>query len=323
MKWNKFTLTTTTQAVDLVSGLLAELGIEEVEIEDNVQISEEDKRKMFIDILPELPEDDKTARVIFYMPDDISEIERKDTLQKIKDGVEELRMFVDAGSGSIEESVTEDKDWVNNWKQYFKPFMVDDIIIKPTWEDIDNRDFKAVVEIDPGTSFGTGRHETTMLCIKQLRRYIKNGMSVLDVGCGSGILSVISRLLGADRIIGIDVDENAVASSIENAKVNKINDINFFAGNIINDKEVQDKTGYECYDIVVANILADVIIPLSSEISAHMRDGALFISSGIINTKEEDVVRAISGNRYLDIKEITEMNDWVCITAVKSGKGKV
>ena len=314
MIWNKFRLTTTTEAVDLVSGLLAELGIDGIEVEDNVQLSEEDKKKMFIDILPELPEDDGTAYVIFYMSQDMDKAE---TIEKLKAGLEEMKDFVNVGSMFIEESVTEDKDWINNWKQYFKPFAVDDILIKPTWEKADTKDYGMVLDIDPGTSFGTGKHETTQLCIRQLRKYVKDGMKVLDVGCGSGILSIISKMSGADSVTGIDVDENAVTASVENAYVNGIDDITFYPGNIIDDKEIQDKTGYACYDIVVANILADIIIPLSAEIPVHMKEGALFITSGIINTKEKDVVDAIEENSALEVKEITRQGDWVSVTAVR------
>ena len=314
MIWNKFRLTTTTEAVDLVSGLLAELGIDGIEVEDNVQLSEEDKKKMFIDILPELPEDDGTAYVIFYMSQDMDKAE---TIEKLKAGLEEMKDFVNVGSMFIEESVTEDKDWINNWKQYFKPFAVDDILIKPTWEKADTKDYGMVLDIDPGTSFGTGKHETTQLCIRQLRKYVKDGMKVLDVGCGSGILSIISKMSGADSVTGIDVDENAVTASVENASVNGIDDITFYPGNIIDDKEIQDKTGYACYDIVVANILADIIIPLSAEVPVHMKQGALFITSGIINTKEKDVVDAIEKNSALEVKEITRQGDWVSVTAVR------
>ncbi len=316
VRWNKFRLTTTTEAVDIVSGLLVELGIDGIEVEDNIQITEEEKKEMYIDILPELPEDDGHAYVIFYM----DENEDKDKiLSELNDRLNAVKEFVNAGPCTIEESVTEDKDWVNNWKKYFKPFNVDDILIKPTWEDApeDKEEYKMILDIDPGTSFGTGKHETTQLCIRQLRKYIKNGDRVLDVGCGSGILSIIGKKLGAGGVTGIDIDKIAVEASIENSKVNNVEDIRFFDGNIIENKEIQDKTGYECYDIVVANILADIIIPLTAVISAQMKKGALYITSGIINTKEQDVVAAINANPELELKEITRQGDWVSITAKK------
>ena len=313
MKWNKFRLTTTTEAVDFVSGLLAEQGIDGIEIEDNIQLSEEDKKKMYIDILPNLPEDDGHAYITFYMDDNM---DKDKVIEELKQGLEELKEFVNVGSMVLEESVTEDKDWINNWKQYFKPFDIDDILIKPTWEQADDGKYSMVIDIDPGTSFGTGRHETTQLCIRQLRKYVQEGSTLLDVGCGSGILSIIGKKLGAAKVTGIDIDENAVNASIENALVNHI-EADFYAGDIISDKEIQDKTGYECYDIVVANILADIIIPLSAVIAPHMKTGGLFITSGIIDNKEKDVVNAIEQADRLQIKEITRQGDWVSVTAVK------
>lgn len=313
MKWNKFRLTTTTEAVDFVSGLLAEQGIDGIEIEDNIQLSEEDKKKMYIDILPNLPEDDGHAYITFYMDDNM---DKDKVIEELKQGLEELKEFVNVGSMIIEESVTEDKDWINNWKQYFKPFDIDDILIKPTWEQADDGKYSMVIDIDPGTSFGTGRHETTQLCIRQLRKYVQESSTLLDVGCGSGILSIIGKKLGAAKVIGIDIDENAVNASIENALVNHI-EADFYAGDIISDKEIQDKMGYECYDIVVANILADIIIPLLAVIAPHMKTGGLFITSGIIDNKEKDVVNAIEQADRLQVKEITRQGDWVSVTAVK------
>lgn len=316
MKWNKFRLTTTTEAVDLVSGLLAEQGIEGIEIEDNVQLSEEDKKKMFIDILPELPEDDGHAYVIFYMDENM---DKDRIITAVREGMEELKDFVNVGPMLIEESVTEDKDWINNWKQYFKPFTIDDILIKPTWEQAEGSGYSMVVDIDPGTSFGTGKHETTQLCIRQLRKYMRGNETLLDVGCGSGILSIIGKKLGAGSVTGIDVDENAIKASMENAAINQVQEgMRFYPGNIICEKEIQDKTGYECYDIVVANILADIIIPLSAVIAPHMKRGGLYITSGIINTKEEDVVKTIEDNKDLEVKEITRQGDWVSVTAIKN-----
>lgn len=318
MQWKKFILETKADAVDLVSGALIEAGIDSFEIEDKRQITEAEKEAMYIDILPDL-HDDGIARIIFYMDMDIDAEKEKTLLDKISEELKELRTFAEVGTCKITESTTEDKDWINKWKEFFKPFAIDDILVKPTWEKVENTDeYKMVVEIDPGTAFGTGLHETTQLCIRQLRKYINNDTNLLDVGCGSGILSIIGRKLGAGNAFGIDIDEAAVEASAENAKVNGINDnIDFIQGNIIDDKEVQDKTGYECYDIVVANILADIIIPLSKVIAPHMKLGGLFITSGIIFNKETDVVRAIEENDMLEVKEITRQKDWVNVTAVR------
>lgn len=221
MKWKKLTIETTTQAVDFISGLLAELGIEGIEVEDNVPLSEEDKEKMFIDILPELPEDDGTARVNCYLELDQ---DLEDTAARIQAGLEEFRTFVDVGTGHISFGETEDKDWMNNWKEFFKPFRVDDsIVIKPTWEKLENScPDDLIVEIDPGTAFGTGAHETTKLCIGNLKKYLKEGDALLDVGCGSGILSIIGMKLGAGCAVGTDIDANAVETAKENAQINHL-----------------------------------------------------------------------------------------------------
>ena len=191
MKWLKYTIHTTTEAVDLVSDMLGELGIEGIEIEDNVPLTESDTKGMFIDILPELPPDEGNAKVSFYLDDDTAEEEIEALLEQVRDGLEETALFVNIGAGTIETGETEDKDWINNWKEFFKPFTVDDILIKPTWEQIpeEHKD-KLMIEIDPGTAFGTGSHETTQLCIRQLQKYVAPGVKVLDIGTGSGILGI-------------------------------------------------------------------------------------------------------------------------------------
>lgn len=314
MKWRKFTIQTRCEAVDLVSSMLDDLGIEGIEIEDNVPLTEQETKGMFIDILPELPPDDGTARVSYYLEMDA---DAEGILAQVREGLEELRMFVDVGSGEISRSETEDLDWMNNWKQFFKPFTIDHILIKPTWEEIpeEHKD-KLLVEIDPGTAFGTGSHETTQLCIRQLQKYLKPGDRVLDVGTGSGILGITAIKLGAGSAFGTDLDENAVEAAKENVAVNHIPAEQFpiITGNIIDDEAVQKEAGLECYDIVVANILAPVIILLSGEAARHMKKGAVMITSGIINTKEAEVKKAFEENPDFEILEITRQNDWVSVT---------
>lgn len=332
MKWIKMELKTTTEAVDLVSAMLDELGVEGIEISDFVPLSDEDKQRMFIDILPELPPDDGSAVVSFYLDTD-SDIE--EWKEKISAGLSELSRFTEVGSGELSVSETEDKDWMNNWKEFFKPFRVDDtIIIKPTWEELTEKsDGDLVVEIDPGTAFGTGAHETTKLCIGNLKKYLKKGDSVLDVGCGSGILSIISMLLGSGYAAAVDIDPIAVGVTAENAQVNglpagvceknesglpvftkKTGKIEVTDGNVIGNKALREAVGLGMYDIVVANILADVIIPLSGVVREFMKPGALFISSGIINMKQEAVENALKQNGF-EIVEIVNLGDWVSIVA--------
>lgn len=316
MEWKKYVLKTTTFATDLVCGVLMENGISSFEIEDKRQISEADKEAMFIDIIPELC-DDGIANIIFYLDMDITKDEENRVLDSILSGVKELSDFVDVGNVTIEKSTTKDVDWINKWKEFFKPFTVDDILIRPTWEKVENEaDYKMVIKIDPGTAFGTGLHETTQLCIRQLRKYITGETALLDVGCGSGILSIIGRKLGAKSAFGTDIDEAAIIASVENAKENEVNsDIEFIVGNIIDDKSTKESAGYEKYDIVVANILADVIIPLSKIIKDHIKIGGLFITSGIIEMKEAEVVAAIEENPAFKIVEITRQKEWVSVTA--------
>ncbi|MBQ3665860.1 MAG: 50S ribosomal protein L11 methyltransferase [Lachnospiraceae bacterium] len=317
MEWKKFTLSTTTGAVDLISGVLMENGIDTFEIEDHRQISKEDQKAMYIDILPEM-EDNGQANIIFYMDMGISNEEQEKVLTGIKAGIDELKDFADVGNVVISEGSTNEIDWINKWKEFFKPFAVDDILIRPTWESVENEsDYQMVIKIDPGTAFGTGLHETTQLCIRQLRKYLKEGDSLLDVGCGSGILSIIGKKLGAGTVFGIDIDERAVSASVENAKENDVNPIRFLEGNMIDDQAIRDEAGYECYDIVVANILADIIIPLSEVIAPHLKVGGLFVTSGIINNKEADVVAAMEKNPALEVVEITRQKDWVNVTARK------
>ena len=315
MKWKKFTLITTTAAEDLISSMFDEIGIEGIEIEDNIPLTDKETKGMFIDILPELPPDEGKARISFYLEEDA---DVASILRQVEEGLDELAMFVDLGERRIEASETEDKDWINNWKQYFKPFTVDNILIKPTWEEIpeEHKD-KLLIQIDPGTAFGTGMHETTQLCIRQLQHYITPKSRVLDVGTGSGILGIAALLLGAKEVKGTDLDENAILAVHENMASNQIAPECFqvIQGNIIEDKNVQEWAGTGNYDIVTANILAPVIILLQEEIPVHLKKGGIFITSGIINTKEEDVRRAIASNKELELVDIARQGEWVSIIA--------
>ncbi|HAP21059.1 MAG TPA: 50S ribosomal protein L11 methyltransferase [Lachnospiraceae bacterium] len=315
MKWNKYRLATTTEAVDLISYTLAEMGIEGIEIEDKVPLSEEDKKRMFIDLLPDLEEDDGKAYVSFYIE---PEKDHDSTLEEVLAAVRELADFVDIGDATIEKSQTEDIDWMNNWKKYWKPFKVDEhIIIKPTWETVEEvPEDTLVVELDPGTAFGTGTHHTTRLCITQLKKYMQPGQEVLDVGCGSGILSIIALLLGAKEASATDVDIHAVEAAVENARVNGIeNDFyTVLTGDVISDADFRHKVGEHKFDMVLANIFAEIIIPLSGVVKEMMKPGALFITSGIIDEREEDVRKALTENGF-EIMEVTHSGGWVSFTA--------
>ena len=281
---------------------------------------------MFIDFLPELPPDDGVSHVSFYLEDNGEDY--TELLKQVKIALEDLRKIVDVGSGVITSDQTEDLDWINNWKKFFSSFYIEDILIKPTWEELKEEDKdKFLIEIDPGVSFGTGKHETTQLCIRQLLKYIRGNAEytpenktpkVLDVGCGSGILSIVALKLGASEVVGTDLDPDCMTSTHENFEVNNLDSRlgTFYVGNLIDDVELQEKVGTEEYDIVVANILADVIIPMAPVIPARLKKGGYFITSGIIDFKEDQVKEAIE-KAGLTVVEINHQGEWVNITAQK------
>lgn len=317
MKWNQFRLKTTTEAEDIVSSMLADLGIEGVQIEDKIPLTQQDKEQMFVDILPDIPEDDGVAYLTFYLDPNL---DAGTILAQVREEMEQMRAYVDVGDATIEESETEDVDWVNNWKQYFHQFYIDDILVIPSWEDVKAEDSdKLVIHIDPGTAFGTGMHETTQLCIRALRKYVKNGDLVLDVGCGSGILGMLALKFGAGHSIGTDLDPCALDATHENMEVNGIakDQYEVMIGNIIDDKDVQDAVGYEKYDIVLANILADVLEPLTPVIVHQMKPGAVYITSGIIEDKETVVTEAVKA-AGLEVLEVNHQGEWVSVVARKN-----
>ena len=317
MKWNKFRLKTTTESEDIVSSMLMDLGIQGLEIEDKIPLTQSDKEQMFVDILPEIEADDGVAYISFYLEEDE---DKEEVLANVKKELEEMRAYTNVGACTIEESQTEDVDWVNNWKQYFHQFYVDDVLIIPSWEEVKPEDEeKMIIHIDPGTAFGTGMHETTQLCIRQIRKYVTPDTTILDVGCGSGILGMLALKFGAKYSVGTDLDPCAIDATYENMEVNGITKDQYevMIGNIIDDKEVQDKVGYEKYDIVVANILADVLVPLTPVILHQLKTGGIYITSGIIDAKEETVVEAVK-EAGLEVLEVTYQGEWVSVTARKN-----
>ena len=317
MKWNKFRIKTTTEAEDIVCSSLMDLGVQGVEVEDKIPLTQREKEQMFVDILPEIDVDDGVAYISFYLEEDE---DKEKMLQAVREELNEIGTYVNVGSMEIEESQTEDVDWVNNWKQYFHQFTIDDVLIIPSWEDVQPEDEdKMIIHIDPGTAFGTGMHETTQLCIRQIKKYVTEDTEILDVGCGSGILGMLALKFGAKHSTGTDLDPCAIDATHENMDVNGISRDQYrvMIGNIIDDKEVQDQVGYDRYDIVAANILADVLVPLTPVILNHLKTGGIYITSGIIEEKEETVVEAVKA-AGLEVLEVNHQGEWVSVTARKN-----
>lgn len=328
MKWMKFRIKTITDAEDIIISTLYDIGLEGAQIEDKVPLTAAEKEQMFVDILPDGPEDDGIAYLSFFVEekeDGSLEVNgekttAKEVLAKVKAELEDLRFFMEIGEGSVSVEETEDIDWINNWKQYFHQFTIDDLLVIPSWEEAAKEDrHKMILHIDPGTAFGTGMHDTTQLCIRQLRKYITSETVLLDVGTGSGILAILALMSGAKKAIGTDLDPCAIEAVRENKEVNGIHpeDFELLIGNIITEKEIQDQIGYECYDIVVANILADVLVPLTPVVVHHLKKGGIYITSGIIDDKESVVVEAVKAEG-LEVLEVTYQGEWVSVTARKN-----
>ena len=347
MKWKRLTIKTVTEAEDIIISDLYDIGLEGAMIEDHVPLTAWEKEQMFVDILPDGPADDGIAYLSFFVevPDEEDGKDDKDESLKaglsdavdnsyflvssgkpvdigalvsaVEERLEAIRQYMDIGEGSIVISETEDKDWMNNWKEFFHQFYIDDLLITPSWEEVKPEDKdKKVLHIDPGTAFGTGMHETTQLCIRQLKKYITPDTLLLDVGTGSGILAIVSLMYGIKGAVGTDLDPCAVEAVRENMEMNGVAGDSFemMIGNIITDQEIQDRVGYEKYDIVVANILAEVLLPLTPVVKQHLKKGGLYITSGIIAEKEQMVVDAVQA-AGMKVVEVTRQNEWVSVTA--------
>ena len=320
MKWIRFTIQTTTEAEDIIISDLYDIGLEGAQIEDKIPLTPLEKEQMFVDILPETEEDDGVAYLSFFVeaPEEENEKqalidERKSAIAQTLDGVRE---YMEIGSGEITVSETEDLDWINNWKQYFHQFTIDDdILVIPSWEDVEPQDKnKMILHIDPGTAFGTGMHETTQLCIRQLKKYVNAETRLLDVGTGSGILSILSLMFGAKEALGTDLDPCAIEAVADNLRTNGIDEKKFtlLIGNIINDLEIQKQVG-DGYDIAAANILAEVLVPLIPVLPAHLKKGGILITSGIIEGKENLVADTMKANGF-EVLDISKQGEWRSVT---------
>lgn len=319
MKWMKFKIKTVVEAEDIIISELYDRGLEGAQIEDKVPLSPLEKEQMFVDILPESEADDGVAYLSFFVEENETAADKETVLARIEEALEEVRQFMDIGDGTVTLSETEDIDWINNWKHYFHQFYIDDLLVIPSWEEVKEEDRdKKILHIDPGTAFGTGMHETTRLCIGQIKKYVTSDTELLDVGTGSGILSIIALMYGAKHAIGTDLDPCAVEAVAQNKEVNGIQpgDFELLIGNIITDKDVQDTVGYGCYDIVVANILVDVLVPLTPVIVPCLKQGGIYITSGIIEGKEKIVADAMEA-AGLTVLEVNALGEWRSLTARK------
>ncbi len=318
MRWNKYTINTRSDVEELICAMLGELGITSVEIDNFIPVPDADQQGgIFEELQPDLPEDDGSSRVSFYLEE--TEEDAAEILKQVEKALDDMRSYAEIGAGTITSEVSDEADWRDNWKAYFSSFSIGDIFIKPTWEDMpEDKEDMTLVEIDPGVSFGTGKHESTQLVIRQLQKYLKAGDEVLDVGCGSGILSIVAAKLGAQHIVGTDIDADCITSSYENFDVNHLERslADFYVGNLIDDSTLQENVGYEKYDVVVANILADIIIPMAPALAKTMKPGAIVITSGIIDFKEQEVADALKA-AGLTIVESNAQGEWRNITARK------
>ena len=319
MKWYKFRIKTVTETEDILISNLYDIGLEGAQIEDKIPLTPLEKEQMFVDILPDMPENDDVAYISCFVEDD-GNVDVEEIKKNIGEVLSETAQYAEIGEGTVEVSETEDIDWINNWKQFFHQFYVDDLLVIPSWEEVKPEDKdKKILHIDPGTAFGTGMHETTQLCIRSIKKYLSPETRLLDVGTGSGILSIVALMYGAKECVGTDLDPCAPPACYENMEANNIDPDRFkvLIGNIISDSEVQKEVGFDCYDIVVANILADVLIPLTPVIINQLKTGGVYITSGIIDTKEEEVAAAIR-KAGLEILHIDHQGEWVGITARKN-----
>ena len=329
MKWMRFRVRTTADAEDILISSMQDIGLCGAQIEDHVPLTAAEKEQMFVDIMPEEPADDGSAVLSFYVEEtedgklllEDGEKTPEEVRGEMENVIRELREYSDAiGDGTVTIEETEDIDWVTNWKQFFHQFWIDDVLVIPSWEKPaeTNREPALTFHIDPGTAFGTGAHETTQLCIREIRKYLSKDTEILDVGTGSGILSILSLMLGAKSAVGTDLDPCAAPAIAENLEANGVDAERFevILGNLIDDPKVQDEVGYDRYDIVVANILPNVLIPLTPAAVRAVKPGGVFITSGILEGKEESVAEAMK-KEGLQIEEITAQGEWRCVTGRK------
>ena len=325
MEWIEVFVATSQMGLEPVEGVLYQCGLNGLMIHDEADFAEflENPNREWDYVADELVEEkqEQTTGITFFLRDNLYGREQLTQIKSALQSVKETEKELDLGSLEVTTKNVAEEDWANNWKKYFKPFPVGDkIMIKPSWEELPAQTDKIILKIDPGHIFGTGTHETTQLCMELIEKYVKKDDMVLDIGCGSGILSIASLLLDAKEADAVDIDPNAIQIAYENSDRNDIdrNRYHVKAGNILEDKELQASYSGKKYDLVAANIVADVIIALTKQVPDYIKDGGIFLCSGIITERKEDVLEALKAANFavLDIKEKTS---WVAIATRYEG----
>ena len=325
MEWIEVFVATSQMGLEPVEGVLYQCGLNGLMIHDEADFAEflENPNREWDYVADELVEEkqEQTTGITFFLRDNLYGREQLSQIKSALQSVKETEKELDLGSLEVTMKNVAEEDWANNWKKYFKPFPVGDkIMIKPSWEELPAQSDKIILKIDPGHIFGTGTHETTQLCMELIEKYVKKDDMVLDIGCGSGILSIASLLLDAKEADAVDIDPNAIQIAYENSDRNDIDRSRYHvkAGNILEDKELQASYSGKKYDLVAANIVADVIIALTKQVPDYIKDGGIFLCSGIITERKEDVLEALKAANFavLDIKEKTS---WVAIATRYEG----
>lgn len=315
MDWTEISIKTSQEGADIAAQAFYEVGITGLVIEDPDELSQLSKEEFFWDYIDEsmVGTSDGTVVIKAYLSSDSSLGEK---LSLIKDKINWLKnrdLGVDLGSLDIELASVREEDWSNTWKKYYKPMKVSDrIVIKPSWETYNKKKGQVILTLDPGMAFGTGTHETTMLCMQAIDQYIRPDHSLIDIGCGTGVLSIGALLLGAKAATTIDLDGNAVEIARKNAQINKVlGRMTLVHGNLLDEIEGS-------YDIVVANIIADVIIELSQYVTNYIKAGGLFISSGIIHERLDEVIEQIESVGLI-IEKVEKMGEWAMVVSRYNG----
>lgn len=318
MNWIKVTIYTTYEGIEPVSGRMYQLGITGLEIEDAREFDDflEESREYWDYVDKDLIEKmHGETKIRVYVSDDTA---GRELLIAIKSSLDELKAIDELNAFGRLETETDgmtEQNWANNWRKYFHPIEIGEkIMIKPEWEELQDKTDRIVFNIEPGMSFGTGAHYTTQLCLEALEKYIKAGDKMLDLGCGSGILSVISLMLGADKAVAVDIDPNAVDTAYQNAERNDVDKSRYtvLAGNVLTDPDIQTEIAKNSYEVVCANIVADVIIGLAPKAKEYMKKGGVFITSGIIEDRIDDVKNALRENGF-EIVAVNQRKDWASI----------